>query len=1387
MGAEMFPENHGLNASKEKSAMNRNRIARAGSLGSLALLVLTLGLAGCGSDEPAAVTPPAPPPAPPPFQPQPVEVALGELGGTVTLMTTEAGGFTLNGEAFEGGDVTAENGNTYALTLADGQWTAAYQAATVTLTLGITGEEVTVMRAEDGTYWIGDEAFEPGGNFAASNGNHYMLALADDGSWTASYVPATAAVTLGITGEEVTVMRAEDGSYHIGDTAFSSGGSVTATNGNEYTLTMADGTWTAAYVPLVQQVAVGNSGLSVPFTRHENGTWTAVHPTLGEQPVTSGVQVPLGIEMYFVELLGDGTWRISYVPKMVPVALGISGQSVTVVKAENGTWSLNGAEFASGEGVAAGFGTYTLTLGSGDTWTATFQEVPTTVTLGTSGDMVTVVMVEDGSYTLGGDPFASGGEVTAGNGNVYQLTLAEGAWSAMFVPMDVEIQGTGLTAMTREDQDGWDVNGARVPKSGTGDITVHGASFHVWHIDGDLLGARFDKEASTADEADYSRIGDLDSEPTLSDDNEDTVANELRTSLTVGGTTFTIADLLGSGSASASGDNFVAAARSAVEKIRGDVAALLGLDTAPTGLTTILGARWGAVQTEVDKVFGSGEVKLGGPPNSDDLLGEIDDIIAALSSGDQFAAATASDGGGVFEDAGLSESEALDAFEANATEASIVFGHSGETRYGAMSLKGREEATDSLTYNRTPANADDEELGLVGAFSYGTTNDVVRVWHIQTSGSAYYEGGTTAVSGNGDLYTGNIELEVRFATKRVSGLVTNLQTAEGDPWQYQFGDVEAIILPTATDDMDNNAHWGVSGQAEVTFERRAGSPSPQRVDSTFAGQLLGTGDASGDWAHGVWTVGANTASGSSRYLAGSFGASRVADIAPVRPETDDGSGVETLATSNDWLAADATRPNSFKVADGKLTVTMNLFERLAADEITASLRLGSTTVTNVRVGARGDPDGDGAGIVVHDDLVALDTDTETPGLQAPTQELSVSLASLIANSGTEVNTNGPKNQVEIAVDRIETARADLAVLQALDTRITGSEEAAWKEVQTALLGIFHHVPTKLAGSYDEDRALELIDSVLQAFSTSASLKAAIDPDGTGIFNTATDATGGGSAGGPSSYSVIWGRQAVQMKVLANATDYTRFGAWRVQQDAFADGEIWRQPSTTSDVGLPGNRPGLFAYSPLPTTQWSSSGDPSFPLGGSATFTGKSVAMQGKTFFEGTVEVLAEWTTDAWVGATADIGDLTITISGLMNADGDPLRATNNISGDFGDGPINARVPGGAPLESVTYRNITIGIDADGNVGFEGINSGPILAFGPLGTETVVIRRTGPHRIEPREPSIHGQFVGQDGDGALAVLGTYWTGSWGEHPDTDLTSVQMIAGGPVDGAFGADRP
>lgn len=66
-----------------------------------------------------------PPPAPPPFRPQGIDIALGTSGETVTLMTTEAGGYTLNGRAFASGStVTASNGDVYQLVLDGTTWTA---------------------------------------------------------------------------------------------------------------------------------------------------------------------------------------------------------------------------------------------------------------------------------------------------------------------------------------------------------------------------------------------------------------------------------------------------------------------------------------------------------------------------------------------------------------------------------------------------------------------------------------------------------------------------------------------------------------------------------------------------------------------------------------------------------------------------------------------------------------------------------------------------------------------------------------------------------------------------------------------------------------------------------------------------------------------------------------------------------------------------------------------------------------------------------------------------------------------------------------------------------------------------------------------------------------
>ena len=968
-----------------------------------------------------------------------------------------------------------------------------------------------------------------------------------------------------------------------------------------------------------------------------------------------------------------------------------------------------------------------------------------TVTLGISGTMATLTRLEDGSWTLLGEAFASGGTTDAANGNAYALTMGEdGTWSAAFVPVEMEIKGTGLTALTREDQMGYDVNGDTVPASGAGDVTVSGASYHVWKDDGMLMGARFDAAIhgdSDGDGEAFVLVGDFTTaadRPLLAEDDEDTVANELRTTLSIGGATFSVADLLGAGSASASGDSFVAAAVGEIEKARADVAALLGLSEAPDNLataapstgpdTSLLGTNWAKVQTELDKLFGAGEVDLGNKPHQDDILGEIDDILEALSSGTSLAAASAEDGGGVFESLALSEADALAAFDAAASESGIVFGSTGPTRYGAVSVTERENAVSDLDYHwgtMLGTETNDDEKGAVGAFSYSTIDDVQRVWDIIHTGSAYYEGGTTAVSGTGVLYTGDIAVQVRFSSERVSGLVTNLRSAEGDAWTYQYGEVESIVLPTA-ENLSPNAHWSIASgnntdQAQVTFERRAGSPQPQSVDATFQGQLLGRGDDSGSHAHGTWSVGEQSESGTATYLAGSFGAERVEDVGPTRPGTDDGSTVETLVTSNYGLD-DNKWPNAFSVSDGELTVTMSKGGRTL--DTTGTQTIGTAPDTREVLGATA---------VGKDGFEVAATDP-------PTVDLKVELTKLLASSGSDVNTNGPNKQVQLVVETLETLRGDLAVLQALDTRIPTSEAAAWEKVQAAFLRIFHHVPPKLADAYDEDDALGLIDQALNAFSSSANLKVALDPDGTGIFNNVTKADGTTAP----SHSLIWGRQEVQMKARLSGTDYTRYGGWRVRADRYAARDAWTNYNLGDDSG---NDPGLFAYSPLLPTKWQDQDDPGYPGGGSATFMGGTVALQGTVFHEGDVEVLAEWE-QAWSGGK--LGALTMTISNLADSDGDPVATA-----------------GGVAIETITFPGIDITHDEDSDeIVFINTKADIRLASAPLGTSVV---------INTDANTIKGKFVGQDVEGPLGVIGT-----WSVH-------TAAVTGATIHGAFGAERP
>ncbi len=475
--------------------MFRNRVSWG--IGLMALL-LTLGMAACGGAEPAPVVqPPAPPPAPPPFQPQAVEVALGE-SGNITFMTTADGGFTLSGEKFEsGGTVAAENGNMYVLNLADGTWAAVYQAMEEMVTLGITEEVVTLTKAEDGTYWLGDDLVTSGETTAtATNGNMYTLSMNEEGMWMAAYQKVMVSVGLGITGEMASLVRAEDGTYWLGDALVTSGMTTTMSmNGNEYTLMMdADGMWTALYIEPVQAVMLGEHGGSVMIKKSEDGSYW-----IGDVTVANGSTVMVGNNTYELMMDADGMWMAAYQQVMVSVTLGITGEMVSLVRAEDGTYWLGDALVTSGMTTTMSMNgnEYRLMMGEDGMWMAHYVPAMGTVAVGGSGIAVSAMRDEAGNWsavhpqTQETIALTEGGMLTAvnlaGYTNTYTLSSdGAGTWTASYVAVStaVVLGTSGSSAMLVRAEDGSYGLGEDAVLSGDSTLADNGNRYILTMVNG---------------------------------------------------------------------------------------------------------------------------------------------------------------------------------------------------------------------------------------------------------------------------------------------------------------------------------------------------------------------------------------------------------------------------------------------------------------------------------------------------------------------------------------------------------------------------------------------------------------------------------------------------------------------------------------------------------------------------------------------------------------------------------------------------------------------------------------------------------------------------------------------------------------------------------------
>ena len=454
-----------------------------------------------------------------------------------------------------------------------------------------------------------------------------------------------------------------------------------------------------------------------------------------------------------------------------------------------------------------------------------------------------------------------------------------------------------------------------------------------------------------------------------------------------------------------------------------------------------------------------------------------------------------------------------------------------------------------------------------------------------------------------------------------------------------------------------------------------------------------------------------------------------------------------------------------------------------------------------------------------------------------------------AGGGTHIAVNGPK-YVDDVISTLTTERDLLSTLQGLDSADTQSaEEMAWQRVQFALqYRMLGQLPLKMRDAYgdleSEADAIELINRALDALSRNTMLGAALDPDGTEIFDhyfedsdgdglieedpdndLATDASeiknfvnAAKEKVNGRTFAQMRGEKTHQVFATQGSTSYTRFG-------------VWRRPSTQSSVRTGGvskdhGGPGTFACSALDPTNAGTPTNTGFPQGGSASYSGETVALQNTTWLTGTVRVDVSWVADDDSDTAdtfnANVGTMLLTISDLASAAGDPLTFGGTPKSNDLD---NRNFAGNAGTEIADIVlgtfNIAVG-QPGGNSGHLVVGTATEGAGDDAGTFTYVeiapdtttlagttrLRYTGagtPDNTDNTSPptgsTVKALFVGQGVDGPLGAIGTYTIATGDPVTPGTVSSLTSSSSGrlgddgtqtvdvgvTIYGAFGAQVP
>lgn len=1002
------------------------------------------------------------------------------LNDHLSLDREQDGSFSFNGMPVANGqEVVADNGASYRLVLADGQWTAEFIPSDNAVILGGSGATVNLSQQEDGTFLLNGEPFASGGTHIAGNGSEYRLTYSD-GMWAVEYLaPPPFMLRLGSSGETISIERGEVGTYSANGQFVSDGSTYTASNGSGYLLSKVGDAWTAAYSPPDPvRVQLGESGLSIRIERLEDGSYHSGGIFFESGQVFSA---PNG-KQYRV-LLEDGVWSAQFAsPDATVVALGTSGHTVQLTLQEGGGYTRDGDPFASGDIVTTDDGDrYRLTL-SGGVWTATNLPPPTTmVWLGTSGQAVTVTENADGSYEVNGQRIESGDTFTTDAGAIYRLTLSDGEWMAEFTggTIVVPLGNTGGTVSLTLAEDGTYRRNNRTFRSGT--VVVYlDLEYRLDLENGEWTSTLVGIAGTPIDPGTGTGGGSTPSIPSIPT-NGDLIETSLMTNgaesiglrdaddTSVGdkGTIFVIKpdsvapaleytiDELTSGADVLLEETHADRAMAQLQELMGELQQYQGLydvevvnpdDHIRTGLDGKAGL-WTRAQEVMEEIFGQGSAPLDASPWNGSTIeaSEVADIVAELQ-----AAIDALANVDLFEDTFSDQFEEHDAdefFEARLSR--IRFAGTTHTRYGAFAVKSDAKSALDSTASWT-----------IGAFAYSPLERPASS-ELPDRGEAIYRGATVAVAtgpSGGDtpgLFTGEIELVVRFSTELVDGLITNLEDENGDAWTYipagssRPEGVETVRLPTAA--LGSRGSFGVSG-GDATIQFAAGrGPNTTVSGSVFNGQFV-DGD---DEAFGTYEVG-STASG---ILRGGFGVDYSSSQSVERPEVDDDGDIARAVVGL------ALPPNS----------------------MLESLTLGGQTVDTSDVyRSRGASD---------------------------TGERLVDVA---------------REGLDAALDKLE------ALINAGDSDST-ARNALWGEAKTALDKVFAVVPSNFGTFPDDATAEDHLEDAIAALGSESRFADALEPEGVfADFSYSADEIS-------EIFDAL--AFDFELEFNYTVSDYTRFGAW----------------------------------------------------------------------------------------------------------------------------------------------------------------------------------------------------------------------------------------------------